>query len=402
MLNERLDQLNDYPFTRLAGLIADLNPRANEAPLAMSIGDPQHQPPPFAAEIVAQHADRWNTYPSQPGIPELREAIGSWLERRYKLASQTIDRAAQVTSIAGAREGLFVVALMAVGRHKSGKTPAALMPNPLYQVYYGAAVMAGAEPVYLPATRETGFLPDLDAIPGDTLARTAIFYLCSPSNPEGAVASKAYIEKAIGLARQYDFLLVMDECYSELYYGSAAPTGGVETAYALGRGPKGHALDNVMCFHTLSKRSSAAGMRSGFAVGTPSDIATLNRVRSYSCAATPVPMQLASAALWRDEAHVVENRARYKAKFDAAARLLGGHKGFTAPQAGMFLWIEVGDGEATTRRLWSEAAIKVLPGRYIAKNEPDGRNIGAPYIRIALVHDLDTVERALSRIATLL
>jgi aspartate/methionine/tyrosine aminotransferase len=146
MLNERLDQLNDYPFTRLAGLIADLSPRANAAPLAMSVGDPQHQPPPFAAEIVAQHADKWNAYPSQVGIPELREAIAAWLERRYKLAAQTIDRDSQVTSIAGAREGLFIVALMAVGRHKSGKVPAALMPNPLYQVYYGAAVMAGAEP----------------------------------------------------------------------------------------------------------------------------------------------------------------------------------------------------------------------------------------------------------------
>jgi aspartate/methionine/tyrosine aminotransferase len=402
MLNERLAHLNDYPFARLAALIADVTPRANEAPIAMSVGDPQHQPPTFAAEIVAKNFDKWNAYPPLNGTPELRQAIVGWLERRFKLAGGTIDFETQLATVAGAREGLFIAAMLAVGGHKGGKQPVALMPNPLYQIYYGAAIAAGAEPVFLSATRQTGFLPDLNAIPHDTLARTAIFYLCSPGNPQGAIASRDYIAKAIGLAREHDFLLVLDECYCELYHGDVVPPGGIEVAYAMGRGPQGHALDNVMSFHTLSKRSSAAGMRSGFAVGAPNAIATLNRLRSYSCAAQPVPIQAASAALWRDEAHAIETRALYKAKFDVAQKLLGGHKGYYPPQAGMFLWIDVGDGEAVTRRLWEEAAIKVLPGRYLTKSEPDGQNFGAPYIRIALVHEQETVERALQRVAALL
>jgi N-succinyldiaminopimelate aminotransferase len=402
MLNERLDLLADYPFARLANLIAGVTPRSNAAPLAMSVGDPQHQPPAFAAEIIAANADKWNTYPPLQGVAEYRQAIVGWLERRYKLAGGTIDFETQIAPVAGTREGLFIAALLAVSRAKNGKTPIALMPNPFYQVYYGAAVMAGAEPVFLTTTRESGFLPDLDAIPADTLARTAVFYLCSPGNPQGAIATGAYLEKAIGLAREHDFLLILDECYAELYYGDVPPTGGVEVAHAMGRGPSGHPLDNVVCFHTLSKRSSAAGMRSGFGVGSPATITALNRLRSYSCAATPYPIQLASAALWRDEAHAIENRALYKAKFASAERHLGGYPGFYSPAGGMFLWVDVGDGEAATKKLWEQTGIKVLPGGYLTKNEPDGSNTGRPFIRIALVHDLDTVDRALARIAQVL
>jgi N-succinyldiaminopimelate aminotransferase len=352
MLNERLDLLADYPFARLANLIAGVTPRSNAAPLAMSVGDPQHQPPAFAAEIIAANADKWNTYPPLQGVAEYRQAIVGWLERRYKLAGGTIDFETQIAPVAGTREGLFIAALLAVSRAKNGKTPIALMPNPFYQVYYGAAVMAGAEPVFLTTT--------------------------------------------------HDFLLILDECYAELYYGDVPPTGGVEVAHAMGRGPSGHPLDNVVCFHTLSKRSSAAGMRSGFGVGSPATITALNRLRSYSCAATPYPIQLASAALWRDEAHAIENRALYKAKFASAGRHLGGYPGFYSPAGGMFLWVDVGDGEAATKKLWEQTGIKVLPGGYLTKNEPDGSNTGRPFIRIALVHDLDTVDRALARIAQVL
>ena len=201
MLNERLELLADYPFSRLASLIAGITPRSNEAPIAMSVGDPQHQPPAFAAEVVAANADKWNTYPPLTGTPELRQAIVGWLERRYKLAGGTIDFETQIAPVAGTREGLFIVALLAVGRAKEGgRAPVALMPNPFYQVYYGAAVMAGAEPVFLGTDRSNGFLPDLDAIPADTLARTAIFYLCTPGNPQGAVASREYLKKAIRCA----------------------------------------------------------------------------------------------------------------------------------------------------------------------------------------------------------
>jgi aspartate/methionine/tyrosine aminotransferase len=402
MLNERLDLLADYPFARLAELIAGVTPRSNEVPVAMSVGDPQHQPPAFATAILGANADKWNTYPPLQGTAELRQAIVGWLERRYRLAGGTIDFESQIAPVAGTREGLFIVALLAASRAKDGRTPVALMPNPFYQVYYGAAVMAGHEPQFLTTTQATGFLPDLDAIPADTLARTSIFYLCTPGNPQGAVATREYLAKAIGLAREHDFLLVLDECYAELYYGAAPPTGGVEVAHALGRGPRGHALDNVVCMHTLSKRSSAAGMRSGFVVGSPATIRSLNRLRSYSCAGTPVPIQMASAALWRDEAHAVETRNLYRAKFEAARRHLGRLPGFRMPEGGMFLWMDVGDGEAATKKLWAETGVKVLPGAYLTKNERDGSNTGKPYIRIALVHDLETVDRALARMAQVL
>lgn len=399
MLNEQLGLLNDHPFARLAELIRDVAPKANVPPLAMSIGDPQDQPPAFAAQIIASHADKWNSYPAINGTLELRAAIKGWLDRRYGLAPEIVNVETQIAPVAGTREGLFVIALLAVNRAKNGQAPIALMPNPFYQIYFAAAAMAGAQPVYLTATEKTGFLPDLDAIPEATLARTAIFYLCSPGNPQGAVASLDYLKKVLVLARKHDFLLVMDECYSELYYGPTKPPGGLQAAVALGPGAAGHVLDNLVCFHTLSKRSSAAGMRSGFGVGAPATMKALNRLRSFSCAATPLPLQAASAALWNEESHAVETRATYARRFAAAKRHLGGLPGFHAPEAGMFLWLDVGDGEEATRKLWRDAAIKVLPGAYLTKPEPDGSNSGRRYIRVALIHDIETCDAALARMA---
>lgn len=402
MLNQQLGLLNDHPFARLAELIRDVTPKANIPPLAMSIGDPQDQPPAFAAQIVAQHADKWNSYPAINGTLELRAAIKGWLDRRYGLAPDVVNVETQIAPVAGTREGLFVIALLAVNRAKNGETPIALMPNPFYQIYFAAAAMAGAQPVYLTATEKTGFLPDLDAIPEATLRRTAIFYLCSPGNPQGAVASLDYLKKALVLARKHDFLLVMDECYAELYYGTTPPPGGLQAAVALGPGAQGHVLDNLVCFHTLSKRSSAAGMRSGFGVGAPTTMKALNRLRSFSCAATPLPLQAASAALWNEESHAVETRATYARRFAAAKRHLGGLPGFYAPEAGMFLWMDVGDGEEATRKLWRDAAIKVLPGAYLTKPEADGSNSGRRYIRVALIHEIETCDAALARMAQVL
>jgi aspartate/methionine/tyrosine aminotransferase len=399
MLNEKLGLLNDHPFARLAELIRDVTPKANIPPLAMSIGDPQDQPPAFAAQIVAQHAYKWNSYPAINGTLELRAAIKGWLDRRYGLAPDVIDVETQIAPVAGTREGLFIVALLAVNRTKNGEAPIALMPNPFYQIYFAAAAMAGAQPVYLTATEKTGFLPDLDAIPEDTLRRTSIFYLCSPGNPQGAIASLDYLKKALSLARRHDFLLVMDECYAELYYGKTKPPGGLQAALALGPGAGGHVLDNLVCFHTLSKRSSAAGYRSGFGVGAPATMKALNRLRSFSCAATPLPIQAASAALWNEEDHAVQTRATYAKRFEIAKRHLAGLPGFRAPEAGMFLWLDVGDGEETTRKLWRDAAIKVLPGAYLTKPEPDGSNSGRRYIRVALIHDFETCDAALARMA---
>jgi aspartate/methionine/tyrosine aminotransferase len=393
MLNARLETLRDYPFQRLAALIADLTPRANVEPIALSVGEPQHKPPAFIRDIIARHED-WNRYPPIPGTPEFRRACADWLTRRYRLPAGMIEADTMIAPCAGTREGLYMAATLAVTPAESGPRPLAFIPNPLYQVYLGAAVLAGAEPVLMPTTRATGFLPDLDALDPVLLARTQIMYLCSPSNPQGAVADLDYLKRAILLARRHGFLLVLDECYAEIYSTDDPPPGGLQAAHALGG-----SLDNIIVFHTLSKRSSVPGLRSGFAAGPPATIALLNRLRSYACAATPLATLDAATALWRDEAHVLENRTLYRRKFDMAESLLGGRFGFYRPGGGFYLWLEVGDGEEATRKLWRDAAVKVLPGAYLTRPDVDGSNPNQAYIRIALVSDLETTEAALTRIA---
>jgi len=396
MLNDRLDLLNDYPFKRLADLLQGVAPRANLPPIDMGVGEPKHAPPALVREIVEREAGSWNRYPPIQGTPEFRAAVGDWLARRYRLPAGLLDAERQVAPVAGTREGLFVAALLAVGTTKAGARPAALMPNPFYQVYYGAAVMAGAEPVFLPTPRETGFLPDLDAIPPEVLKRTAIFYLCSPANPQGAVADLDYLRKALRLARQHDFLLISDECYAEIYFDTPPP-GMLEAALA-----EGGSLDNLLILHSLSKRSSVPGLRSGFGAGSVETIGTLNRLRSYSCAATPLPTLEAATALWREESHVEANRALYRAKYVAADAVLGSHPGYYRPAGGFYLWLDVGDGEAACRRIWAEAGIRSLPGAYTTRANPDGSNDGTRYLRFALVHDLETTQAALDRLARLI
>jgi aspartate/methionine/tyrosine aminotransferase len=258
-------------------------------------------------------------------------------------------------------------------------------------------MVAGAEPVLLPVSAETGHLPDLDQLSPELLARTAAFFLCSPANPQGAAADQAYLTRALELARRHDFLLVLDECYSEIYTGRP-PVGGLEAAMAIGGG-----LDNLLVCHSLSKRSNAAGLRSGFVAGAPALIKAFTRLRSYAAAVQPLPVLAAAAALWRDEAHVEENRRLYREKFELADRLLAGRFDYVRPAGGFFLWLNVGDSEAITRQLWSEAALKVVPGAYIGQPDPhSGWNPGAHAIRVALVHDVATAERALTRLAAAL
>ncbi|MCW8834740.1 MAG: aminotransferase class I/II-fold pyridoxal phosphate-dependent enzyme [Rhodospirillales bacterium] len=396
MLNPALDLLTDYPFQRLRDLLADVTPPDGLAPLLMSIGEPQHPPPPMLAEKLTETAAGWGKYPPLEGTPEWGAAVAAWLERRYGLTPAAIDPARHILPVTGTREALFMVGLVAIPDAKNGRKPLALMPNPFYPVYSGAALIGGAEPVFMPATRETGFQPDLDAVSADVLDRTSLMYLCSPGNPQGSVADLAYLKKAIGLARAHNFVLVVDECYAEIY-GDKPPPGGLQACAALGDG-----FDNVLVFHSLSKRSNAPGLRSGFMAGDPAIIAAFSRLRSYSAASLGLPVLAASAALWRDEAHVEENRALYRAKFDLAERLLGDRLGFTRPDGGFFMWLDVGDGEAATRKLWGEGAVRVLPGRYLSRGGANGDNPGAAYIRVALVHDLATTEEALTRIVKVL
>jgi succinyldiaminopimelate transaminase len=397
MLNSRFESVSHYPFRRLAALLEGISPSANTPPIDLSVGEPRHQPPAFLHEIVCRNGEDWNRYPGLVGTAEFRKACADWLTRRYHLPKGMIDPETQISPVAGTREGLFSAALLAISPAKNGQKPVALMPNPFYQVYYGASVFAGAEPVFLPATKETGFLPDLEAIDKKLLERTQIFYLCSPANPQGAVADLDYWKRAIALAQKYDFLLVADECYAEIYSRDTLPPGALEAVAALGKG-----LDNVMVFHTLSKRSSAPGLRSGFAAGSAKTIGLFQRLRSYNCAGTPLATLAAATALWQDEAHVVETRATYRAAFDAAERHLSGRFGFYRPEGGFYLWLDVGDGEKATQKLWREAGVKVLPGGYLTHPDPDGHNAGQQYIRIALISELPTTEAMLARVARVL
>jgi N-succinyldiaminopimelate aminotransferase len=399
-LNPQLDTLSDYPFEALRGLLNPVTPVVNDPPILMSLGEPQHQPPALLAETLAAHAHEWNKYPPMVGTPELRQAIVDWLSRRYRLPPGALDLDKHIATLAGTKEGLYLFSSLAVPRRKGGARPVVLVPNPYYLVYNGAATMAGADAVFLDATRDNDFMPDLAAIPRETLERTALFYLCSPANPQGTIAGLDYLKEAIALARRYDFVLAVDECYAEIY-DRAPPPGALEACAALGLGAN-NLFDNVVVFHSLSKRSSAAGLRSGFVAGDPALIGHFRHLRDYGGCQVPLPIQAAAAALWRDEAHVEENRARYGRKFDIAEAAIGSRFGFYRPQGGFFLWLDVGDGEAATLRLWREGAIRVLPGGYTAR-AADGRdNPGRRYIRLAVVHDEATLETAFSRIRRVL
>ncbi|WP_404382782.1 aminotransferase class I/II-fold pyridoxal phosphate-dependent enzyme [Caenispirillum salinarum] len=395
--NQRLDRLSEYPFARLNALLQDI-PAPADGGMILSIGEPQHASPALLTETAAAHAHLWNKYPPVNGTPDHRAAVAEWATRRYGLPDGMVEADRHILPVAGTREALFMLGEVAIPSDESARTPLVAMPNPFYQVYLGAAVMNGAEPLMLTAGAETGFLPDVAGLPGDVLDRLAIVYYCSPANPQGAVATLDQWKTLVRLARDHDFLLVADECYSEIWR-DAPPPGALDACRELGGD-----LSNVVVFNSLSKRSSVPGLRSGFVLGDPEVIARFARLRSYSAAGTALPLLAAAAALWRDEAHVEENRALYQDKMAAADRILGPKLGLetVAPAGGFFLWLDVGDGEAVTRRLWAEAGIKVLPGRYLTVDEADGSNAGAPYIRMALVHDQQKTEAALTRIAEVL
>jgi aspartate/methionine/tyrosine aminotransferase len=300
-----------------------------------------------------------------------------------------------VLALNGTREGLFNAALALAGETKSGARPAVLIPNPFYQCYAGAALAAGAEPIFVPAIRARNFLPDFAGLPTDLLARTAALYLCSPSNPQGMAASLDHWRTLVRLARTHDFVILADECYAEIY-DKVPPPGALEAAWAEG------GFANVLVFHSLSKRSSLPGLRSGFCAGDETLIARFLALRHYGGAANPLPAQAAAAACWRDETHVEQNRALYRRKFDLAERILGDKPGFYRPDGGFYLWLDVGDGEIFAKRLWSAEGVRVLPGRYLGHDAVAGEkasNPATPFVRVALVGEEAETEAALQRIA---
>ena len=397
MLNSRLEGLRDSAFQRLAALIGASPPCSNLPTIDLSVGEPRRPPPALIAELVDAKRETWNRYPPVNGTIEFRSACARWLKRRYALPEGMIDPETMIAPCAGTREGLYMAATLAVPPRNGAAAPVAMMPNPFYQVYIGASVLAGADPIFLATSKETGFLPDLDALDPALLDRVALFYLCSPANPQGSVASLDYWKRALTLARRHDFLLVADECYAEIYSTDVPPPGALEAAVAMGG-----ALDNLLAFHTLSKRSSVPGLRSGFSVGCPKAVALMKRLRTYSCAATPLATLEAATALWGDEEHVVTTRAEYREKFDIAERLFAGRFGFYRPAGGFYLWLEVGDGEEATRTLWSQAHVKVLPGAYLTRHDGPGPNPNQAYIRVALVEDAERTEETLTRLLNVL
>ena len=386
MFPERFSNLPAYAFPRLRALLDPHAPGGDV--LHMTIGEPKHAFPAWVAEVIAEHSAEFNKYPPNEGSPELLQSIATWLQVRYGVGANPAE---QIMALNGTREGLYNAAMALCPETLGGKPPVILIPNPFYQVYMVAALSIGAEPVFVPATAESGFLPDYTALPPELLDRTAIAYLCSPSNPQGAVASRTYWRDLIGLAEKHDFQIFADECYSEIYRDTP-PVGGLQMAAEFGADP-----ERVVVFHSLSKRSNLAGLRSGFASGGPRSIAQLKQLRTYSGAPLPLPLQRAATKVWADEAHVIENRALYGEKFEMADEIFAGVPGYNSPEAGFFLWIDVGDGEAAALKLWQDTGVRVLPGAYLSR-DVQGANPGKKYIRVALVAPKNEAEQGLIRL----
>ena len=388
------------PFTRLRRLLEGLPP-GHAHPIDLTLGEPRETMPSFVIDKIADAAALYTKYPPIRGSNELRQAIAEFLARRYRLPAP-IDIATEIIPTNGSREGLFTACLPAAGRKylAPGVRPAVLLCNPFYQAYLGAALAVNAEPVYLNATVQTGHLPDLDIVATDTalLDRTIALYLCSPANPQGAVASAPYIRRALDLARRHDFMLFLDECYSEIY-SSDPPPGGLEVAIAT---PE--RFNNLVVFNSLSKRSNLPGLRSGFCAGDHVFLETLAEIRNLIAPQVPGPTQHASAAVWAEEQHAAVNRAAYRAKFDVCDRVLGTRFGYTRPAGGFFLWLDMsqfGGGSNATVTLWQRTGVKVIPGSFLAQTAQDGINPGDNYVRVALVQPPAAVEEALKRLIAL-
>ncbi len=407
------------PFPRLRELLAGIEPGHADV-IDMTIGEPREAMPGFVMEKLGEAAALYAKYPPIKGTDELRGAIANWLERRYELGGR-IDIERDILPLNGSREGLFygvfpaVDAKRAGGQLRAGERCAVAMPNPFYQTYAAAALAADCEPVYLAATFESGFLPDLDALANDEdlLRRLAVLFLCSPANPQGAVADASYLRRALELARRYNFMLFADECYSEIY-GDTPPAGALEVAAQLAGELAADTQNdvaeqdpwrNLVVFNSLSKRSTLPGLRSGFCAGDAKFLGELLHMRNLVGPQMPLPTQHLSAAVWAEEQHVGVNRQAYRDKFDCADAVLTNRYGYQRPAGGFFLWLDMaqyGGGIKAAVTLWKLCGVKVIPGAFLAQDDDKGLNPGENYIRIALVHDEPTVRQALKRLVSVL
>lgn len=383
---ERFSNLPEYAFPRLRKLL-DVH-QAGGDPINMSIGEPRHPFPEFIGRAISEALEGFGRYPPNEGGEDLRAAIVAWIARRYGVH---LDADQHILALNGTREGLFNAALALGVEGKAGQKPAVLMPNPFYQVYAVASLAINAEPIYVPATAETGDLPDYAALPAALLDRVTIAYLCSPANPQGAVATEAYWRDLIALAEKHDFRIFADECYSEIYRNTP-PVGALQVAHDMGADP-----DRVVAFHSLSKRSNLPGLRSGFAASGSGNIAAMKQLKNYTGAPLPLPLQAAAALAWRDEAHVEENRAIYRRKYQMADEIFGNVAGYQPLEAGFFLWLPVENDEAAALKLWREAGVRCLPGSYLSRAVA-GQAIGQDRLRVALVAEEQELQRGLLRL----
>ncbi len=384
---ERFSNLPAHAWPRLRAL---LDVHEGGGPLIqMTIGEPKHEFPAWVTDKIVEHSQGFNQYPPNDGSPELKGSISAWIKRRYGVEYSADN---EVMALNGTREGLYNAVVSLSPETKNGAKPAVLMPNPFYQVYMIAAISGACDPVMVNATAETGHLPDFHGVDAETLDRTTAAYICSPANPQGAVAHYDYWAQLIELAEHHDFMIFADECYSEIYRDDP-PIGVLEVVEKLGTD-----RNRVAVFHSLSKRSNLPGLRSGFVASGAETIREIKQLRNFAGAPLPLPLQQAAAAVWDDEDHVVENRRLYLEKYQIADRILGNVPGYQSPEAGFFLWLPVEDDEAAAVKLWKETGVKVLPGGYLAQDVPGQENPGKKYIRVALVAPKNETERGLELI----
>ncbi|MGO3986214.1 succinyldiaminopimelate transaminase [Pseudomonas sp. SAS7] len=395
-MNHALTQLQPYPFEKLRALLGSVKPAADKRAIALSIGEPKHESPAFVAQAMADNLDKLAVYPSTIGLPALRQAIGQWCERRFGVPAGWLDADRHILPVNGTREALFAFTQAVVNRDDDGLV---VSPNPFYQIYEGAALLAGATPHYLPCLEANGFNPDFDAVPTEVWKRCQILFLCSPGNPTGALVPMDTLKKLIALADEHDFVIAADECYSELYFDEDAPPPGLLTACAeLGRSD----FKRCVVFHSLSKRSNLPGLRSGFVAGDAEIIKPFLLYRTYHGCAMPVQTQLASIAAWQDEAHVRANRDQYRAKYDAVLDILQPVLDVQRPDGSFYLWAKVPGCDAEfTRDLFEAQHVTVVPGSYLSR-EVDGVNPGAGRVRMALVAPLAECIEAAERIRAFL
>jgi len=393
-MNPDLDRLQPYPFEKLATLKAAVEPPAELAHIALSIGEPQHPAPDFVIEAVTQQLPLLAKYPLTKGNIELRQGIADWLTRRFQLKANSLNAEQHVLPVNGTREALFAFGQAVVDRTKN---PLVLSPNPFYQIYEGAAFLAGAEPYFLNTTPENNYQPALDQVPAEVWQRCQLIFLCSPGNPTGGVASRKTLTHLIELSDQYDFIIASDECYSELYPDeNNPPVGLLQIAAELGRDD----FNNCVVFHSLSKRSNLPGLRSGFVAGDAQVLKKFLLYRTYHGCAMPMHHQIASTQAWADEAHVIENRRLYRQKFEAVLNILGDCLEVSAPDAGFYLWPKTAISDTEfTQRLFAQQNVTVVPGSYLSR-EAHGINPGDNHVRMALVATLDECIEAANRIKT--